>query len=68
MHDEIRKIKYEGSDINPYGMTNEAEFLSVVSEYFFNQPGRFEKKHPELFRIMEGLYRQDMDGDGHPTA
>lgn len=61
MQHEMEAIKSDRSDINPYGATNEAEFLSVVSEYFFNQPVLFEKKHPELFSLLEEVYRQDMD-------
>ncbi|MCB0707637.1 MAG: zinc-dependent peptidase [Saprospiraceae bacterium] len=57
IHQEIQAIKTDHSDINPYGATNEAEFLSVVSEYFFNQPHLFEEKHPELFSMLEKIYR-----------
>lgn len=52
---------YEGkSDINPYGGTNRAEFLSVVSEYFFESPALLERKHPELYRLLEKIYNQKM--------
>ena len=60
MHKEIKHIKKGKSTINPYGATNEAEFFSVVSEYFFNQPEQFSKGHPELFALMEEIYRQDL--------
>jgi len=60
MHEGIRDIKKRDSNINPYGATNEAEFLSVAAEYFFNQPEHFEKKHPELFDLMEKIFRQDL--------
>lgn len=60
MHEEISDIKNRNSKINPYGATNEAEFLSVVAEYFFNQPDHFEKNHPELFDLMEKIFRQDL--------
>lgn len=60
MHEEIRDIKNRNSKINPYGATNEAEFLSVVAEYFFNQPDHFEKNYPELFDLMEKIFRQDL--------
>lgn len=60
MHDEIKEIKDRDSNINPYGATNQAEFLSVVSEYFFNQPERLSKDHPELFDLLEKIYRQDL--------
>ena len=34
------------SDINPYGLTNKAEFFAVATEYFFERPGVMERKHP----------------------
>lgn len=60
MMEEIDEIKQNDSDINPYGATNEAEFLSVISEYFFKRPELFAKKHPELFDLLERMYRQDL--------
>ena len=59
VHEEIRAIQTGASDIDPYGSTNEAEFLSVVSEYFFKQPQLLEKRHPELFAMLEKIFRQD---------
>ncbi|HBP90899.1 MAG TPA: peptidase, partial [Nitrospiraceae bacterium] len=41
---EMDKIRQGHSDINPYGLTNEAEFFAVVSEYFFENPVRMKKK------------------------
>ncbi|MDO8366058.1 MAG: zinc-dependent peptidase [Saprospiraceae bacterium] len=60
MHQEIKAIQEGSSEINPYGSTNEAEFLSVVSEYFFQQPDLLEKRHPELFALLEKVYKQDL--------
>lgn len=60
MYEEIKDIKNDESDINPYAATNEAEFLSVISEYFFERPELFKKKHPELFTLLEKMYRQDL--------
>ena len=57
MHKEIESIKENESDINPYGATSEVEFLSVASEYFFNNPQEFQKKHPELYSLMKKMYR-----------
>lgn len=52
---------YEGeSDINPYGGTNRAEFFSVVSEYFFERPKLLEKNHPDLYNLLEKVFKQDM--------
>lgn len=52
---------YEGrSDINPYGGTNRAEFFSVTSEYFFERPKLLKKKHPDLYQVLERIFKQDM--------
>jgi Mlc titration factor MtfA (ptsG expression regulator) len=59
IHDEMKRIHHGKSDINPYGATNEAEFFSVVSEYFFNQPQLLAKKHPELYQMLENVFHQD---------
>ena len=57
---EIKKIKTEDSDIDPYGATNESEFLGVISEYFFNQPLLFKKKHPDLYQTLSKIFNQPM--------
>ncbi|MBN2789957.1 MAG: zinc-dependent peptidase [Candidatus Delongbacteria bacterium] len=52
---------YEGmSDINPYGATNKAEFFSVISEYFFENPKLLEDKHPELYKYLEKIFHVDL--------
>ncbi|MBU2945888.1 zinc-dependent peptidase [Zobellia uliginosa] len=57
MHQEIDNIRERDSDINPYGATSQVEFLSVASEYFFNKPDIFQRKHPELYDVMKKMYR-----------
>ena len=54
--DEIYKGK---SDINPYGATNSAEFFAVISEYFFERPELLKKKHPELYKLLEQIFKTD---------
>jgi MtfA peptidase len=49
---EMRRIEAGHSDINPYALTNNAEFLAVVSEYFFENPEKFHKRHPELYHFL----------------
>lgn len=56
IHQEIELIKKGRSDINPYGATNEAEFLAVASEYFFEKPHQMEKKHPELYALLKETF------------
>ena len=59
MSKEIDRIYAGKSDINPYGATNRAEFLSVISEYFFERPKLLEEKHPELYTLLEKIFNQD---------
>ncbi len=47
---EIRKRDHK--DINPYGATNQAEFLAVVGTYFFERPKLLKRKHPELYKLL----------------
>ena len=56
---EMDKIRHGHSDINPYGLTNEAEFFAVVSEYFFENPVRMKQQHPELYSMLEHIFHQD---------
>ncbi|MEO3404800.1 M90 family metallopeptidase [Mucilaginibacter sp. CAU 1740] len=59
IHQEINKIEHGKSDINPYAITNEAEFLAVVSEYFFQKPDQLKHKHPELYEMLSRIFSQD---------
>ncbi len=59
IHQEINKIEQGKSDINPYAITNEAEFLAVVSEYFFEKPDQFKVKHPDLYQVLADTFLQD---------
>lgn len=59
IHKSISDIKANHSDINPYGVTNEAEFFAVVSEYFFKRPDLLQEKHPELFARLEEIFHQN---------
>lgn len=59
IHQEISKIEHGKSDINPYAVTNEAEFFAVVSEYFFEKPDQFKEKHPDLYRMLSETFSQE---------
>ncbi len=59
VHKEMVNIRAGHSDINPYGLTNEAEFFAVVSEYFFENPDKMKRKHPELYTVLEQIFHQD---------
>ena len=60
---EIKKeaglIETGKSDINPYALTNNAEFLAVVSEYFFDNPDKFQKRHPELYHSLNTIFSRN---------
>lgn len=59
IHQTMQDMQGKKTDINPYGLTNEAEFFAVVSEYFFSRPDLLKTKHPELFTMMEQIFRQN---------
>ncbi len=46
--------------LDPYGATNRAEFFSVASETFFEQPHRLHHEHPELHAVLQDFYRIDL--------
>ena len=58
---EMRKMEKGNSDINPYGITNNAEFLAVVSEYFFDNPDKFKRRHPELYSFLSTFFYPDFN-------
>jgi Mlc titration factor MtfA (ptsG expression regulator) len=59
IREEMHRMQNGQSDINPYGLTNNAEFLAVVSEYFFDNPQKFLEHHPELYKYLSMIFRQD---------
>ncbi|WP_114792436.1 M90 family metallopeptidase [Niabella yanshanensis] len=58
MHENIKEIRANKSDINPYASTNQQEFLAVAAEYFFERPQLMKIKHPELYEMLEKIFRQ----------
>jgi hypothetical protein len=58
-YQQMQEILKGKSDINPYGATNKAEFFAVVSEYFFERPDLLEQKHPELYSLLQQIFKQD---------
>lgn len=57
---KIEDIVEDKSDINRYGATNNQEFLSVTSEYFFEKPQVLKRKHPKLYEWLQKIYQLDM--------
>jgi Mlc titration factor MtfA (ptsG expression regulator) len=64
MHKEVSRIREGSSDISPYALTNDAEFLAVASEYFFVAPSEFKKKHPELLAYLQKIFKQEVSEEG----
>lgn len=62
MSQEMYRIKAGKSDIDPYALTNEAEFLAVASEYFFEKPEKFKRMHPKLYDMLSLIFNQDPEG------
>jgi Mlc titration factor MtfA (ptsG expression regulator) len=56
----IKDIEKGRSDINPYGAVSDVEFFAVVSEYFFEKPKKLKGDHPELYKTLNSIFRQDM--------
>lgn len=56
MQANISAIRRDKSDIRDYAATNPAEFLAVVSEYFFQKPKMLESDHPELYAMLNEIY------------
>ncbi len=52
MHKEMEAINNDASDIRKYGGTSPIEFFAVASEYFFERPDLFRRKHPELYEML----------------
>jgi hypothetical protein len=45
--------------IDPYGLEDEVEFFAVCCEAFFCNPLGLEEEHPELFELLQFLFRLD---------
>jgi MtfA peptidase len=56
---EIKNIVDKKSSINPYAAESNAEFLATVSEFYFKQPYQFQQQHPNLFAMMQKIFKHD---------
>ncbi|MDN3595393.1 zinc-dependent peptidase [Zunongwangia endophytica] len=59
VHKNMEAINDNKSDIRKYGGTNEAEFLATASEYFFENPKRMKRKHPDLYKMLSACFFPD---------
>jgi Mlc titration factor MtfA (ptsG expression regulator) len=49
----------EDTLLDPYGAESPEEFFAVASEAFFVAPKEMRAKHPALYALLAGYYRQD---------
>jgi Mlc titration factor MtfA (ptsG expression regulator) len=47
------------SHVRKYAYTNEAEYFAVLTEYFFEAPDVLQRKNPELYALLQKMFRQD---------
>lgn len=59
MQRKMQEIKDGENNINTYGATSPAEFFAVVTEYFFEDPVRLQKNHPNLYRMLTKTFQQN---------
>lgn len=53
---KMQEIGKGQSTIRDYGVTNKAEFLAVVSEFFFENPERMKTEHPALYNALNSFF------------
>ena len=46
-------------EFRDYAYTNEVEYYAVLTEYFFESPQALKQKNPELYRMLQRMFRQD---------
>ena len=59
MYQKMQLIKEGDTKINTYGATSEAEFFAVITEYFFEKPGKLQENHPELYGMLTKIFNQN---------
>ena len=47
------------SHIDGYAYTNEAEYFAVLTEYLFEAPEVLQRKNPQMYKMLQEMYRQD---------
>ncbi|RFC55816.1 M90 family metallopeptidase [Brumimicrobium aurantiacum] len=55
---KMNEIDFGTSSIRDYGAANRAEFLAVVSEFFFENPERLRVEHPGLYNALDAFYAE----------
>ena len=62
MREKMEEMAKGESDIDLYGVSSQAEFFAVVSEYFFSRPDLLNEKHPELYAMLERMFLKKENG------
>jgi Mlc titration factor MtfA (ptsG expression regulator)/Tfp pilus assembly protein PilF len=52
--------------LDSYGASDRNEFFAVATECFFTQPLALRRRHPPLYEVLAGWYRQDPAGRRTP--
>ena len=55
---EMQAIAQKRSMLSDYAGTQPSEFFAVASETFFEKPAELREKHPEVYAVLERIYRQ----------
>ncbi len=56
---ELTQPPRRRSHIHEYAYTNEAEYLAVLTEYLFEAPEILQRKNPEMYQMLQGMFRQN---------
>ena len=56
---KIRSIHGQETVMDPYGMTNPAEFFAVATEAFFERPRELYQTRPDLYEELQVYYQID---------
>lgn len=56
LNKKMHEISKGNSSIREYGSANNAEFLAVVSEFFFESPDKMKEEHPDLYSALNSFY------------
>lgn len=68
IHTKVNDIYTGDSSIRDYGKTNNAEFLAVVSEFFFESPEKMKREHPDLYRSLDQFYNPKPKASVFPAS
>lgn len=64
MSAEFHALRYGSDDgmasvLDQYGAQNPTEFFAVATEAFFERPRALKARHPELYDVLRGFFRQN---------